>query len=228
MSASVALPLSIPFARVSVGRLGIVLFIKFRIIENGSVKRTTVGMDTTAAVAELIDIASSYASTGVVPVDELDEVQYFWFTSWSDRVYKVSIRDSDPKEEKNTADNDTSLVKDDADGQLAENGEGEQIILQPLDSGVQSSNHANRGAVESMMALMRGTSEEVQATDKPTPIASQPYVSNIFLLPIVDIWTAEVFSQGVMSRRCGGISYIVCLAPPCVHVDSYRYTTVKI
>merc|ERR1712176_1303871 len=52
-----------------------------------------------------------------------------------------------------------------------------------------------------IVALMRGTSEEVQATDKPTPIASQPYVSNIFLLPIVDIWTAEVFSQGVMSRR---------------------------
>ena len=189
-------------------------------IENGSVKRTTVAMDTAAAVAELMDIASSYAATGVVPIDELDEVQYFWFTNWDDRVYKVKIRNTDADEAKNTSETNESLVKDDGDERVKDEDEDEddQIVLPPLESDIRASDHAN-DAVESMMALMRGTNNEMYANGKLNPIASQPYISAIFIEPVVDIWTAEIFSQGVMSRRYEGVKH---RASP--HVDSYRDT----
>lgn len=82
-------------ARVHVGRLGINLFMKFRIVPQMQVRRTSVRHRPPALAHEVYEAQEYYKRTGEVP-ESIDEVQLFWFVQTS-VLWRSSFKKVRPK-----------------------------------------------------------------------------------------------------------------------------------
>lgn len=76
-------------ARVHVGRLGINLFMKFRIVPQTRVRRISEKRSPRNIVNQLMSYQEEYKKTGKIPRG-LDELQMFWFIQ-TDIVWRVSF-----------------------------------------------------------------------------------------------------------------------------------------
>ena len=69
-------------ARVNVGRLGINLFMRFRIVPQLQVRRTSVKMKPAEFADQVLEAQKQYLETGIAPTS-LEEMHYFWFVQTS-------------------------------------------------------------------------------------------------------------------------------------------------
>lgn len=81
-------------ARVSVGRLGVILYAKLNIIPQTMILRTSDELDEQTVLDDLLAISDAYRETGKLPLDELNDVNFFWFPQASS-FYRVSFRPDD-------------------------------------------------------------------------------------------------------------------------------------
>ena len=77
-------------ARVSVGRLGVITHLRLRITPNDVLERIVAQTDSTPVIDEIMAIQEAYKETGVVPIDELNNVNFFWYPQ-EDLFYRVSV-----------------------------------------------------------------------------------------------------------------------------------------
>ena len=77
-------------ARVSVGRLGVITHLRLRITPNDVLERIVAQTDSTPVIDEIMAIQEAYKETGVVPIDELNNVNFFW-SPQEDLFYRVSV-----------------------------------------------------------------------------------------------------------------------------------------
>ena len=81
-------------ARVHTGRLGVNLFMKFRIVTQQPVKRTSQKFRPMDFANELVRVQEEYKQTGNVP-KIVDELQYFWFVQTS-VIWRTAFERVDP------------------------------------------------------------------------------------------------------------------------------------
>jgi len=81
-------------ARVSVGRLGVILYAKLNIIPQTMILRTSDELDEQTVLDDLLAVSDAYRETGELPLDELNDVNFFWFPQASS-FYRVSFRPDD-------------------------------------------------------------------------------------------------------------------------------------